>query len=222
MPHFYQCRPKVFVSQASSTYLGDLFLQGGLCKSNLICDSCRQTSMPYPMTEDSRDDKLQGDSFQDSAQSPSESKCIPTESGTESGSITCGSGHDYFYPHQQIQVLDRVVGLVASSTSQLLSLLSPASSTRPTILSLPDVSPNDKGDPQYLQPDQSSLDFDNHPQNSNLRQSLELLDHGVIDVFYKNQVNPCPTRYVVDPAAATIRLFCFYRLSTSSFDILVQ
>jgi hypothetical protein len=140
VPRFYKCSTKVSVSQASSTYIGDLFFQGKLCQSHLICDSCRQPSMPYPITEDSHDDKLQGDIFQESAQSPSESKCIPTQSGTESGRTTCGSGHDYFYPHRQIQGLDPVVGLVTSSTPQLPSLLSPASSPRPTILSLPDLS----------------------------------------------------------------------------------
>jgi hypothetical protein len=81
--------------------------------------------MPYPITENSRDDKLQGDIFQESARLPSESKCISTGSGTEPGSTTCGSGHDYFYAPHQIQGLDPVVGLVASSTPQLPSLQSP-------------------------------------------------------------------------------------------------
>uniref|UniRef100_A0A093Y798 Zinc finger protein n=1 Tax=Talaromyces marneffei PM1 TaxID=1077442 RepID=A0A093Y798_TALMA len=150
--------------------------------------------MPYPITEDSRDDKLQGDIFQESALSPSESKWILTESGKELGS-TCGSGYDHFYPHQQVQGLDPVVGLVASSAPQLLLSVSPVSGPRPTSCALPAVSANDKEDLHYLQADKSNLGFDNHIPNSNLRQSLtELLDHGLVGVSYKNHVNSDPTR----------------------------
>lgn len=115
---------------------------------------------------------------------------------------------------------------MASSVLQLPSV-SPASSPRP-IPRLPDISSNDKGDPQYLQPDQSNLGFDNHLQNSNLRQSLQgLSDHGVVDVSYKNQVNTGPTRYVVNPTPAAIRLFCVYTssvttTSSSSCHVVVQ
>lgn len=104
---------------------------------------------------------------------------------------------------------------MASSTPQLLSLLSPASSPRPTFLSLPNLSTNDKED-QHLQPGPSRLYLDNHLQNSILRQSLEeLSDHGVVNVSYKKQVNTGSTRYVVEPDADTIRLFC-------SIDTLIQ
>lgn len=177
-----------------------------------MCDSCRQASMPYPITEDSRDDKLQGDIFQKSALSPSKSKWISIEPGAESGSTTSGPEHGYFYPHHQTQELEPF-GLVVSPTPQLLSLPSSlASDPRPATLSLPNVPANDKGHPQYLQPDQSNPAFDNHLQKSNLRQSLkELTDYGVVDVSYKNQVKPGPIRYFVDPPAATIHLFCFYR-----------
>lgn len=177
--------------------------------------------MPYPITEDSRDDKLQGDIFQESALSPSESKWILTESGKELGS-TCGSGYDHFYPHQQVQGLDPVVGLVASSAPQLLLSVSPVSGPRPTSCALPAVSANDKEDLHYLQADKSNLGFDNHIPNSNLRQSLtELLDHGLVGVSYKNHVNSDPTRYVVDPATATVHLFVLWILRYNYFLLLL-
>lgn len=167
--------------------------------------------MPYPITEDSRDDKLQGDIFQVSVLTPSKSKWIPTKPGADLGSTTSGPEHGYFYPHHQTQGLEPSE-LVVSPTPQLLSLaLSPPSDPRPTVLSLSNVPANDKENSQNLQPDQPNLAFENYLQNPNLGQSLsELSDYGVIDVFHRDQVNAGPTRYVVNPPAVTIRLFCFY------------
>lgn len=99
--------------------------------------------MPGPITEDSRDDELQGSIFEESALSPSESKWNPIEFGIESGSC---SGHASFYPRHRLERLDPV-GVLATLPAPELSALPiyPSSSPRPPILSSRDLSANDSG-----------------------------------------------------------------------------